>query len=62
MLLGEATHGTSEFYEMRAHYFRAALSSQFDKYVWFDETTAVDARVDKSAEEDDLYELFPFGL
>lgn len=48
--------------ERQSHYFHASLSSQFDEYVWFDETSPVDARVDKSEEQDDLYELFPSGL
>jgi protein-L-isoaspartate(D-aspartate) O-methyltransferase len=43
VLIGEATHGTSEFYAMRlqSHYFHATLPHQFDEYIWFDETSAV---------------------
>jgi protein-L-isoaspartate(D-aspartate) O-methyltransferase len=29
--------------ELQSHYFQAALPWQFDAYVWFDETRAVDA-------------------
>ena len=28
--------------ELESHYFQAVLPAQFDKYVWFDETTAVE--------------------
>jgi len=29
--------------ELQSHYFQASLPAQFDEYVWFDETEAVDA-------------------
>jgi protein-L-isoaspartate(D-aspartate) O-methyltransferase len=41
--------------ELQSHYFQAVLPAQFDEYVWFDETEAVDAlpigeRVEADAE------------
>jgi protein-L-isoaspartate(D-aspartate) O-methyltransferase len=29
--------------ELQSHYFQAVLPAQFDEYVWFDETRAVNA-------------------
>ena len=28
--------------ELQSHYFQAVLPAQFDEYVWFDETRAVE--------------------
>jgi len=28
--------------ELQSHYFQAILPAQFDEYIWFDETSAVD--------------------
>jgi erythromycin esterase-like protein len=71
VLLGEATHGTSEFYRARAaitrrliehhgHYFEAVLAEQFDAYVWFVETKAVTPL--PAARPQGVPETFPFGL
>lgn len=46
--------------EMASHYFNASLSRQFDEYIWFDETRAVDALVSEA--EPGMPETFPFGL
>ena len=46
--------------ERWSHYVDCALTAQFDGYVWFDETAAVDAlAVRMQAGEE---ETFPFGL
>jgi protein-L-isoaspartate(D-aspartate) O-methyltransferase len=46
--------------EILSHYFHAALPAQFDEYVWFDETSAVQPlRVHEAAGVPDTY---PFGL
>jgi protein-L-isoaspartate(D-aspartate) O-methyltransferase len=29
--------------ELQSHYFQAVLPAQFDEYIWFDETEAVNA-------------------
>jgi protein-L-isoaspartate(D-aspartate) O-methyltransferase len=49
--------------ELQSHYFRASLPRQFDEYVWFDETRAVDP-LEASAlgESEGLPETFPFGV
>jgi erythromycin esterase-like protein len=46
--------------ELTSHYFRAALSEQFDAYVWFEETGAVTPF--GSAEVEASAETYPFGL
>jgi erythromycin esterase-like protein len=46
--------------ELASHYFQAVLPSQFDEFVWFDETTAVSPL--KAAELEGLLETYPFGL
>jgi protein-L-isoaspartate(D-aspartate) O-methyltransferase len=46
--------------EMLSHYFQAALPAQFDEYIWFDETRAVQPlRVHEVA---GVPETYPFGL
>jgi protein-L-isoaspartate(D-aspartate) O-methyltransferase len=47
--------------ELASHYFHAALPRQFDEWVWFDETRAVDP-LGVPAEPGQLPETFPFGL
>jgi protein-L-isoaspartate(D-aspartate) O-methyltransferase len=46
--------------EMASHYFPASLTGQFDEYIWFDTTTAVDPLGPEAAEG--MPETFPFGL
>jgi protein-L-isoaspartate(D-aspartate) O-methyltransferase len=47
--------------ELASHYFRASLPSQFDEWIWLDETRAVDAlRVPD--EHHGSLETFPYGL
>ncbi|MFO8045645.1 MAG: protein-L-isoaspartate(D-aspartate) O-methyltransferase [Halomonas sp.] len=46
--------------EMASHYFTASLPRQFDEYIWFDETRAVDALGPEAGSG--MPETFPFGL
>lgn len=46
--------------ERQSHYFQAVLPEQFDEYVWFDESRAVDALAVVPAERG--ADTFPFGL
>lgn len=46
--------------ELTSHYFAADLARQFDAYIWFTETRAVDAA--RRAGEADQAETYPFGL
>ncbi|MDT8399617.1 MAG: protein-L-isoaspartate(D-aspartate) O-methyltransferase [Pseudomonadales bacterium] len=46
--------------EMASHYFSACLPRQFDEYIWFDRTRAVDALGPESGTG--IPETFPFGL
>lgn len=46
--------------ELLSHYFQAELSKQFDAWIWFTETQAVDARPQAHPHGPD--ETFPFGL
>ncbi len=46
--------------ERQSHYFQATLPEQFDEYVFFDETRAVDALPAEPAERPG--DTFPFGL
>ncbi len=46
--------------EVASHYFTASLSRQFDEYIWFDETRAVDALGPEAGPG--MPETFPFGL
>jgi protein-L-isoaspartate(D-aspartate) O-methyltransferase len=48
--------------ELASHYFQARLPSQFDEYVWFDETRAVEPLAPPAARAADLGETYPFGL
>jgi erythromycin esterase-like protein len=66
-LLGEASHGTHEFYrpetERVSHYFYARLPKQFDAVLHFDETRAVEP-LERTAEWDkgEPPETYPFGV
>lgn len=46
--------------EMQSHYFYASLPSQFDEYIWFDKTRAVEAL--PKQRKDKTFDTFPFGL
>jgi protein-L-isoaspartate(D-aspartate) O-methyltransferase len=46
--------------EIVSHYFQASLPRQFDEWIWFDETHAVDAQ--EGATEDLDPSTFPFAL
>lgn len=46
--------------ERQSHYFQATLPEQFDEYVYFDESRAVDALAVQPA--DRPADTFPFGL
>ena len=46
--------------EMASHYFTASLPYQFDEYIWFDQTRAVDALGPEAGAG--VPETFPFGL
>jgi protein-L-isoaspartate(D-aspartate) O-methyltransferase len=46
--------------ELQSHYFQAVLPSQFDEYVWFDETQAVQAL--DGPPRAGMPDTYPFGL
>jgi len=46
--------------ELQSHYFYASLPQQFDEYIWFDETRAVEALTRRTTK--DIPDTFPFGL
>lgn len=46
--------------ELQSHYFYASLPRQFDEYIWFDETRAVEALTRGTTK--DMPDTFPFGL
>ncbi len=46
--------------ELQSHYFYASLPHQFDEYIWFDETRAVDALTRDTTKN--IPDTFPFGL
>ena len=48
--------------ELQSHYFQASLPLQFDEYVWFDETRAVQPLAATLATAHQLPETYPFGL
>ena len=48
--------------ERFSHYAQAVLPAQFDAYVWFDETRAVEALAATGREEDAVPDTYPFGL
>jgi hypothetical protein len=47
--------------ELVSHYFHAALPRQFDEWIWFDESRAVEP-LGVEADPDKLPQTFPFGL
>jgi erythromycin esterase-like protein len=47
--------------ELASHYFEASLPSQFDEYVWIDETRAIDP-LDPAVPAAGEPDTFPFGL
>jgi protein-L-isoaspartate(D-aspartate) O-methyltransferase len=47
--------------ELVSHYFHAALPHQFDEWIWFDESRAVEP-LGVEADPDKLPQTFPFGL
>ena len=49
--------------ELASHYFYASLPHQFDEYIWFDETRAVEPLAERRARPSvDLPETYPFGV
>lgn len=46
--------------ELQSHYFYASLPHQFDEYIWFDETRAVEALTKETRKG--MPDTFPFGL
>ena len=46
--------------ERQSHYFYASLPSQFDEYIWFDKTRAVEALTKQRG--DKAFDTFPSGL
>ncbi len=49
--------------ELASHYFKASLPRQFDEYLWFDETRAVEPLEQAPrAEPDQLPDTYPFGV
>jgi len=47
--------------ELQSHYFQASLPHQFDAYVWFDETRAVEA-MRGAPQAPGLPDTYPFGV
>ncbi len=47
--------------EIQSHYFQASLSNQFDEYIWFDETRAINPLPQRKKEEG-VPATYPFGL
>jgi protein-L-isoaspartate(D-aspartate) O-methyltransferase len=48
--------------ELASHYFQACLPAQFDEFVWFDETRAVEPIGFEQRPSADLPDTYPFGL
>jgi protein-L-isoaspartate(D-aspartate) O-methyltransferase len=48
--------------ELSSHYFYASLPHQFDEFIWFDDTHAVEPLDTKRPSRKDLPETYPFGL
>ena len=48
--------------ERSSHYFHAALPRQFDEWIWFDETRAIEPLPAAPPSGRDLPETYPFGL
>ncbi|QDE31054.1 protein-L-isoaspartate(D-aspartate) O-methyltransferase [Shewanella polaris] len=46
--------------ELQSHYFYASLPNQFDEYIWFDETRAVEPLAKETIQG--MPDTFPFGL
>ena len=46
--------------ELASHYFHAVLPRQFDEYIWFDQSSAVEALPARRLE--DVPDTWPFGL
>ncbi len=46
--------------ELASHYFQAVLPEQFNEYIWFDKTKAVNPFATKELEE--MPDTYPFGL
>lgn len=46
--------------ELQSHYFYASLPQQFNEYIWFDESHAVNPLNVESVEG--MPDIFPFGL
>jgi len=46
--------------ELQSHYFYASLPRQFDEYIWFDETRAVESLAREAMQG--MPDTFPFGL
>ena len=46
--------------ELQSHYFEAVLPTQFDEYVWFDVTTAVQPLATRALHG--VPETYPFGV
>jgi protein-L-isoaspartate(D-aspartate) O-methyltransferase len=47
--------------ELQSHYFHASLPRQFDEWIWFEETRAVEA-LSVSTDESKAPDTFPFGV
>jgi len=47
--------------EMQSHYFQASLPNQFDEYIWFDRTRAINPLPQRKKEEG-VPVTYPFGL
>jgi protein-L-isoaspartate(D-aspartate) O-methyltransferase len=47
--------------ELQSHYFQASLPHQFDAYIWFDETKAVEP-LRGAPTAPGLFDTYPFGL
>ena len=47
--------------ELASHYFQASLPHQFDEYIWFDETRAVQPLVATIRPSAELPDTYPFG-
>jgi protein-L-isoaspartate(D-aspartate) O-methyltransferase len=48
--------------ELQSHYFQARLPEQFDEFVWFDETRAVEPLTARTAASGDVPDTYPFGV
>jgi protein-L-isoaspartate(D-aspartate) O-methyltransferase len=46
--------------ELQSHYFYASLPHQFDEYIWFDETRAVEPLTRETTKG--VSDTYPFGL